>query len=153
MGQLHREDGPAVEWGDGGQEWYLNGARHRENGPAVDNADGSYSWYLNGDKHRIDGPAVEAASGAKQWWYEGQLHRDGEPAIEGADGTREWYHYGKNIPMKKPTPQVFNKNKITEMRSIYDRPIVIVENRILAMRKKYIDDSDTSQGTKMKPKF
>ena len=22
---LHREDGPAVEWADGGKDWYLNG--------------------------------------------------------------------------------------------------------------------------------
>ena len=49
-GQLHREDGPAIEWDGGGSWWYLNGKRHREGGPAVEYADGSKYWYLNGEK-------------------------------------------------------------------------------------------------------
>lgn len=32
---LHREDGPAVEWKDGSEEWYINDVLHREDGPAV----------------------------------------------------------------------------------------------------------------------
>jgi hypothetical protein len=28
-GQLHCEDGPAIEYADGGKEWYLKGKRHR----------------------------------------------------------------------------------------------------------------------------
>ena len=24
-GELHREDGPAIEWANGAKEWYLNG--------------------------------------------------------------------------------------------------------------------------------
>ena len=43
----HREDGPAIEWHDGGKMWYLNGKRHREDGPAVEYADGTKVWYLN----------------------------------------------------------------------------------------------------------
>jgi len=43
----HREDGPAIEWHDGGKMWYLNGKRHREDGPAVEYADGAKVWYLN----------------------------------------------------------------------------------------------------------
>ena len=27
-GELHREDGPAVEWGDGSKEWYINGKHY-----------------------------------------------------------------------------------------------------------------------------
>ena len=27
-GKLHREDGPAVEWYDGGKVWYLNGQKY-----------------------------------------------------------------------------------------------------------------------------
>ena len=49
-GELHREDGPAIEWEHGVKEWYLNGVLHREDGPAVEYADGSKHWYLNGDK-------------------------------------------------------------------------------------------------------
>jgi hypothetical protein len=47
-GQLHREDGPAVEYADGTRHWYLNGKLHREDGPAVEWADGRRQWYLNG---------------------------------------------------------------------------------------------------------
>jgi hypothetical protein len=46
-GQLHREDGPAVECANGYKSWWLNNKRHREDGPAVEYSDGSKSWYLN----------------------------------------------------------------------------------------------------------
>ena len=28
QGELHRTDGPAIEYADGSKEWYLNGKRH-----------------------------------------------------------------------------------------------------------------------------
>jgi len=71
-GKLHREDGPAVEWSNGGREWYLNGKRHREDGPAVEWSNGTKSWYLNGQRHREDGPAFERADGHKEWWVNGE---------------------------------------------------------------------------------
>lgn len=40
-GKLHREDGPAREWGDGEREWWRDGKRHREDGPAIEGADGA----------------------------------------------------------------------------------------------------------------
>ena len=46
-GQLHREDGPAIEWEDGSKDWYLNDKLHREDGPAIECADGTKYWYLN----------------------------------------------------------------------------------------------------------
>jgi len=46
-GQLHREDGPAVEWANGDKDWCLNGKLHREDGPAVECSDGSKAYYLN----------------------------------------------------------------------------------------------------------
>ena len=49
--KLHRLDGPAVEWSDGGEEWYFEGNRHREGGPAVEWAGGRKSWYLNGKQY------------------------------------------------------------------------------------------------------
>ena len=47
-GRLHREDGPAIEYHDGGcgSEWFLNGKRHREDGPAIIWPSGQY-WYLD----------------------------------------------------------------------------------------------------------
>jgi len=46
-GELHREDGPAIERANGDKYWYLNGEYHREDGPAVERASGTKSWYLN----------------------------------------------------------------------------------------------------------
>ena len=46
--QLHREDGPAIEWANGDKYWYLNDKLHREDGPAVECANGNKYWYLNG---------------------------------------------------------------------------------------------------------
>lgn len=51
-GQLHRENGPAVEWSNGSKEWFIRGQRHREDGPAVDyvvsttRPKGLKQWYL-----------------------------------------------------------------------------------------------------------
>ena len=65
--ELHREDGPALEWVGGDQEWYLNGKLHRVDGPAEEWSDGSKFWYLHDKRHREGGPAIEWASGDK-WW-------------------------------------------------------------------------------------
>jgi len=45
---LHREDGPAIEWPYGTKEWHLNGLLHREDGPAIEYSNGTKEWYLNG---------------------------------------------------------------------------------------------------------
>ena len=47
-GISHREDGPAIEFANGGKIWRLNGIYHREDGPAVEYGGGSKDWYLNG---------------------------------------------------------------------------------------------------------
>jgi hypothetical protein len=49
VGQLHREDGPAVEGVNGTKIWYQNGQLHRGDGPAIKEANGSKYWYFNGD--------------------------------------------------------------------------------------------------------
>ena len=54
LGQLHRLDGPAVEYADGDKYWYQNDQFHRTNGPAIMLADGRKWWYLN------DRPLTEA---------------------------------------------------------------------------------------------
>ena len=35
---------------EGTKFWYLNGELHREDGPAVEYEDGTKKWYLNGDE-------------------------------------------------------------------------------------------------------
>ncbi len=43
--QLHRVDGPTVEYANGDKSYYLHGICHREDGPAID-------WIIT-----------------KEWWY------------------------------------------------------------------------------------
>jgi hypothetical protein len=73
---LHREDGPAVEYADGTKSWYLNGKRHREDGPAIEDANGTKYWYLNGERHREDGPAIECTDGRKYWFLNGDEYTE-----------------------------------------------------------------------------
>jgi hypothetical protein len=47
QGQLHREEGPAIERFDGRKEWRINGLLHREDGPAAE-WDYSTCWFING---------------------------------------------------------------------------------------------------------
>ena len=58
--------------------WYLNGRRHREDGPAVEYLDGGKFWYLNGELHREDGPAVEDSKGYKGWYLNGIQYTEEE---------------------------------------------------------------------------
>ena len=53
---------------NGDKHWHLNGNLHREDGPAVEYANGIKYWYLNGELHREDGPATEFANGETRYW-------------------------------------------------------------------------------------
>jgi hypothetical protein len=75
----------------GTKRWYIDDELHRENGPAIEYANGSKCWYLNGKRHRGDGPAVENVNGYKAWYIDGKRHRENGPAIEYADGDKDWY--------------------------------------------------------------
>lgn len=70
--QLHRSEGPAVEYADGDREWRIDGMEHREDGPAFTSINGYKEWCLNGQVHRLDGPAVEYTSGFKDWYINGK---------------------------------------------------------------------------------
>ena len=48
-GEYHRENGPAVEYNNGGKCWYINGVAHREDGPAFERIVGGMGWYLYGE--------------------------------------------------------------------------------------------------------
>lgn len=67
---LHRLDGPAIEYTNGDKYWYQSNKKHRLNGPAVDLVDGNKLWYQNDKLHRLDGPACEYADGTKEWHIE-----------------------------------------------------------------------------------
>jgi hypothetical protein len=77
--------------------WYnVNGQLHREDGPAIEYIDGSKFWYIKGKRHRTDGPAIEE-SGRKEWWLDGlflteqeflqQTKKEETINIEGKDYT------------------------------------------------------------------
>ena len=89
-------------------EWYLDGQLHRVDGPAVEYTNGTKLWCQNGQLHREDGPAVEHADGYKAWYKNDQLHRADGPAAQWADGTKSWYINGKRVTqaaVMKPVKQ------------------------------------------------
>ena len=88
-----------VEVDDNGNKfWYLNGQLHREDGPAIEWADGTKKWFLNGKLHREDAPAIEwGVGGCKEWYLNGKCHRDDGPAVEYADGSKLWYFHGVKL--------------------------------------------------------
>jgi hypothetical protein len=79
------------------KSWYANGELHREDGPAVDYGDGAHAWYLNGKPHRVDGPAIYGfGDDAESWYSKGKLHREDGPAVI-EDDIRQWYLYGVQL--------------------------------------------------------
>jgi len=81
--QLHREDGPAVEWVNGTKSWYQYGQRHRDDGPAIEWVNGAKFWYQHNLLHREDGHAVEHVNGDKEWWFSGKrLHINSQEEFE-----------------------------------------------------------------------
>jgi hypothetical protein len=55
-GNLHREDGPAVEYTNGEVMYFIHGKLHREDGPAYASADGDELMYC------LDGKAYDEVS-------------------------------------------------------------------------------------------
>jgi hypothetical protein len=94
---LHREDGPALEFANGTKHWFKDDKLHRDDGPAIEFANGDRHWYKEGKKHREDGPAIEYANGTKHWYKEDKLHREDGPAVENANGDRSWFLFGQEL--------------------------------------------------------
>ena len=49
--EVHRTDGPAVEYADGTKAWYIDGKQHRIDGPAAEYSDGDKSWYIDDERY------------------------------------------------------------------------------------------------------
>jgi hypothetical protein len=60
----------------GDKIYYLNNQLHRENGPAVEYSAGDKSWYKHGKHHREDGPAKIYQDGTKQYWLNDERYYD-----------------------------------------------------------------------------
>ena len=70
-GMLHRKnDLPAIIYGNGNKEWWVDGKLHREGAPAIITQSCNY-WYRWSSPHRIDGPAVESLDGMNSWYLNG----------------------------------------------------------------------------------
>ena len=63
---------------NGDRHWYRHGQLHREDGPAVEYINGSNIWYLNGKPHREDGPAIEWSNGSKEWYLNDEILTESE---------------------------------------------------------------------------
>jgi hypothetical protein len=104
-GELHRLDGPAIEFVNGDKNWYVNGKLHRDDGPALENVNGYKAWYKKDKLHRLDGPAREFANGHKEWWINGINVRKKDLSMNKnkneskckvlKDGTKKWYKNNK----------------------------------------------------------
>src|ERR1035437_6371018 len=99
--ELHREDGPAVEYPDGRKEWFRRNQYYREDGPVVECENGDKVWRRNYQLHRDDGPAVERGDGAEEWHRNGSLHRVDGPALTTASGKKEYWLYGTKATAKE----------------------------------------------------
>lgn len=58
--------------------WYKNGELHREDGPAIEKTNGFKAWYKNGLGHREDGPAEIYPNGTEKWWIEDEYYTEEE---------------------------------------------------------------------------
>ena len=126
--ELHRIDGPAVEFASGTKNWFQNGMRHRVDGPAVVTAHGDKCWWQNDKRHRIDGPAIESASGTKCWYQDGKRHRIDGPAVEYANGDVEYYIHGEWLTLaqfKKKTAPV-KEMTVAEIEAILGHSVKVV---------------------------
>jgi hypothetical protein len=56
------------------EQWYDydDSNLHRLDGPAIEYKDGTKEWCVDGKCHRLDGPAVEYKNGTKEWWVNGK---------------------------------------------------------------------------------
>jgi hypothetical protein len=51
--------------------YYFNDQIHRLEGPAIEYPNGTKFWYFHGLRHRMDGPAIEKINGYKEYWILG----------------------------------------------------------------------------------
>jgi len=78
-----KEYGVTVYPNSGNTYWYKPGTKilHRENGPACEWGNGVKEWFINDSKHREDGPAVEWNE-KKEWWLDGKIYSEEQYAVE-----------------------------------------------------------------------
>jgi hypothetical protein len=117
-GELHRDDGPAIERANGSKSWYQNGQLHRLDGPAMEIINGDKYWCQNDKYHRLDGPAIECANGDKYWCQNDKYHRLDGPAVECANGRKEWWIDGIKYTDEEEFNKKIEKKEVNTMKEI-----------------------------------
>lgn len=108
LGDLHREDGPALEYEDGREAWYYDGVPHRGGDlPASIDPDGDMEWWVHGKQHREGGPAIVYDNGMEYWMYNDELHREDGPAV--TDNETYFRYYIHNKEYSKEEYNAMNK--------------------------------------------
>ena len=90
---VHRVDGPAIEYADGSEAWYLNNQLHRVGGPAI-----TLSLTSNKPFYTME---IALHAGDKAWYQNGKLHRTDGPAVKRNNGTQLWYINGNKLSPKE----------------------------------------------------
>jgi hypothetical protein len=108
-------DNPEIDV-EGNKWWYeADDKLHRDDGPAVEYADGDEEWWQHGELHRDDGPAVVNSSYYTAWVQHDELHRDDGPAVIYTNGDQEWYLNGKKLSFDEwldEAPDMSNEDKV-----------------------------------------
>ena len=95
-GRIHCEDGPAIFWDNGRQDWFQNDKLHRLDGPAKTYSNGTQFYYQNDQLHRLDGPAV-ICDEYQAYYQNGKAHRLDGPAWIYPNGDKEYWIDGKQL--------------------------------------------------------
>ena len=145
-GELHHDDGPAIELPDGTKKWYLEGKEYTKEEydqlsikkdvfKITYKKDGVY-YSKNGLLHRADGPAMVLNYGYKAWYIDGKRHREDGPACEWDDGTKAWFIEGKQYSKEEFNQYILSKKNTEE--SIVEELVVHVKKN-QKVRFVYVD--------------
>lgn len=123
-GQLHRENGPAVEYPNGSKEWWFNGVLHRLDGPAVENINGDNAWYINGEIIK------KIQSGIELIFENGLLKGISNKVemISEKEMVVTTYDLDKTIRFNMPVMEKKEFFYEGKLQSLNDNPAVIFEN-------------------------
>lgn len=118
-GQLHKDDGPAIELVNGTKIWYKNG-KLREDEYSIEYLDGTKEWRkckyispqtINNSSKSIIGYKINIEYNVVSPSIYGILHRGGDkPAIINSDGTETYYYDGSIYKIKHKDKVYYFKN-------------------------------------------
>lgn len=125
--------------------WYKNEnctILHRSDGPAKEYTNGGWCWYNNGKKHRKFAPVEYLVHAynyqSTYYWIDNQIHRYDGPAHTTSGGTNEWHIKGEKIKKEE-----FDRaNYILDMKSNSFNLIKCLVNRIFRQKEEEFKEED-----------